>query len=83
MPATGPTPANQPEALAVPGDHGLGCDDDQCTIPAGPQPTKENPEDSVACPKSRVLLIPLVDHELLTHGQVLQREVGPEQAGGS
>ena len=35
------------ESGAVPPDHGFRCDDEECLFPAGPEPTKEQPEKSV------------------------------------
>ena len=74
------------EALAMPGDHGHGFDNDQGTIPAQPEFAEDDPENAIAGSKPTGLPSQLADCELLAQGSVLQgqgrpgHEHGPEEA---
>jgi hypothetical protein len=72
--ATRTTSPEQREGLAVPGDHGFGSDDEQGTLPVGPEIPKNDPEGAVLRPEPNPLLSPLVDGELLAKSRVLQGE---------
>lgn len=74
---SGSAAPDQPEPSAVPGDHGLGSNDDQGSLPAGPQPSEQDPEGAIAASQSGMLPITLVDRELLAECEVLQCEVCP------
>ena len=69
------------EALAMPGDHGLGPDDDERAGPVGPEPAESDPEYSLARPQPNVPLRPQVDRELLAQGRILQGQGGSRHQG--
>ena len=47
-----------------------------------PRPGKEEPEESIAVPKFRPTLLSTEDGELLAEGEILQREIRAQPAGG-
>ena len=64
----------EPEALAVPSDDGLGLDDDQTRPPVHPAPGQPDPEKPITEPKPQTPHRALEDAELMTKCQVLCRE---------
>jgi hypothetical protein len=61
----GSAASHEPDPLPVPGDDGLGSDDDQGSLPPGPQAPKQDPEAAITGAEPRMSVIPLVDRELL------------------
>ncbi len=61
-------------SLTVPRDHGVWLHDHQGVAPGAEKSSHENPEDPVAVFKLGALHAALEDHDLLTEGDVLQRE---------
>jgi hypothetical protein len=62
----------QPEALAVPGDHRLRLNDDEGGAPIGPNPGQPCPEKAIGGGQFRPLHRALEDGELVTQGEDLQ-----------
>ena len=71
------------EALSMPAQNGFGPDDEQGSLPVRPRPGKEEPEESIAVPKFRPSLMSTEDGELLAEGEILQREIRAQPAGGN
>ena len=61
----------------MPGDHGLGLDDNKGLLPVRPELAEQHPEGSIAASESGMRMISLVDRELLAQGGVLQGQSCP------
>ena len=77
-----PSP-DEAKRAAVPGDHGVGLDQDQAVLPALPATQDQGPEGSVpACERQASLSGPFQDEDLVPEGQDLSRE-GSTRANAS
>jgi hypothetical protein len=65
-------PPERPKTSAVPPDHGLGLDDGQGAAPAWPQPSQENPDQSVLIVQARTLPRAIENLELMTESDDLE-----------
>lgn len=73
----------QAEGMAMPLDHRLGLDQDQCLLPPGEQVREENPKKSVGVVESRFGCGAMKNGELMTQGQVLEHELRVRLTGGA
>ena len=62
------------EAGTVPAGHGLRRDDDERTLPSGPEPVREHPEEFVQGADLWVAVLAFQYSELLPERQVLQEQ---------
>src|SRR6516164_686695 len=63
----------QPESLAMPSDHGLRFDDDECRAPTRPKPPQTRPEEPVRRPQANTPLLRPAQHiDLMAKGDDLQ-----------
>ena len=58
----------------MPSENGRGLNNDEASSPAGPEPREPEPEDTVAATKSRAADGSLQDDQLMTQGDVLERD---------
>jgi len=63
------------EAFAMPADHGLRLQEDQGVLPVGPQAEERDPECAVSLGQFRAFGLALHNGQLLSQGQVLEREL--------
>ena len=69
------TGAVELEALAMPADHGLGLHDDQSVVPVWPQAAEGDPECAVRLGQPGAFGLALHNGQLLSQGEVLEREL--------
>ena len=62
---------------AVPADHGGRLDENEGPAPSRPDAPEPDPEDSIAVLQAHRPLLSLKDHQLLSEGQVLERQAPP------
>ena len=74
LPDLGDHPPVPLESSAVPTDHGFRCDDEECLFPAGPEPTSQQPDESVEPIKPWVRMTPFQHGKLLAKCQILEQE---------
>jgi hypothetical protein len=66
----------------VPTNHGLGDDEDQRSLPAGPNFSQNDPEPSVDGTQSRTRLLCVQSQQLLPKSEVLEEEFSSRAKGG-
>src|SRR5277367_4889335 len=65
----------EPEAGAVPSHHRFRLNENQCLLPARPEPTQNHPEKSVGNSNARTRISPFQDSKLLPKGEIFQEKI--------
>jgi hypothetical protein len=74
LPRPGDQTPVQAKASSVPANYGLGSDEDERFVPAGPEPPSSDPEKLVQGAESRSEMASRQHHELLPKGEIFQNQ---------